>query len=860
MSKLILLLALASSFTSTSQSDKNRVPCSYCTSIVSALENPEGVISLDLHALGLGELPTEMNLFINLKFLNLSENFIAEIDFKSLKLPQLEELDLSKNPGFNTFAIDGIAKCSPDLERVNFSYTNCLSVSPALVECKELISLDFSNNSIQFLPNKFGELDKLVKLNLSNNKLKMLPFLSDLWVLEELDISVNEDLHLKEIGASLLLKESLKSLILTPEKNLSSGLPNVFEVLAIEKLTIKSTSINRLNNRLAKNLSLKTIVLDEVEVVNPKAFTSWLNRMTNVKKIEFKNMLVPQLLDEIVSVDVMQFDFCTISDKDELRKVKPAIRMIAHSTDISQGNFVGNAKIVDLSDSHIILTPDVVEMSKDMLDNKLKPIMNQLEQVEFIQADTPCRVHTENSSFDIPSEAFLTQSGQIYTGQVKVVVKEYMDPIENALTSTPMVYRTNGRNELFSSSGMLDFRAYDDSGMELKPNPANIIQVKMNDLQPSKSPGFYSFDESTDNWDSELPPLQSRLARRKSSILDSLNKISAKDLTGFQRVPVFLNLKYKKSRRDPYELSFILGNKRKRRPIRRVEKFTKYLYTSNSDQVWIANRNTWKIDTTISSEMKEVLSMVKKDVRRVSRSWGKEPNSGNFVTPRVIKDLNLEPNLENDNYTLTFVYQDTVRRFPVVPSFGGSIRRIQIKENSNFKSFQLSQKTAEKEKKTLDRYEKTVLEEYAQATRVRMATAIATYPDFQAANREYLRFGLSTFGMVNCDYFYRNTPDNYIAFDSVGVDSEGRSVNVPYDVRNVYLDDNVFVATSSVKVPIYKRKRSIIFFLISPIEIAIVKGWERLKNGFFQPKIERVSINKSDSPSTIKEKILSAGR
>lgn len=859
MSKLILLFALALSLPSLAQFDKVSIACSHCTSIEDALEDPQGVTHLDLHALGLGELPKEINQFVNLKSLNLSENFIEEINFDTVQLSGLRILDLSKNPGFNTFSLDGIAECSPNLEEIDFSNTNSLSVSPELVNCKKLTTLNLSNNWIQFLPNQFGGLDKLETLNLGNNKLKQLPFLGDLWELQELDISENEDLHLKEIGASLLLKESLKSLIISPENDLAKGIPNVFEVIKIEKLTLKNSSISTLNSRLSRNPTLKTIVLDNVEVTNPKRFSSWMNRMSNLSRIEYKNMEVPPLLDEITSVDVMQFDNCTIANKNELRKVKPRINMIAHATDISNGNYIGNAKIVDLGQSNVVVTPDVVAMSKDMVDNTLEPIVKQREQVKIIQADTPCMVRTENSIFEVPSEAFLTQSGQIYTGEVKVVVKEYMDPIENALASAPMVYRTNGRNELFSSSGMLDFRAYDENGIELQPNPANIIQVQMNDLQPSQNPNFYSFNDSTNNWEEELPPLSSRLARRKSMLLDSLNKISAASVTGFRQVPVLIGLKYKKSRKDPYELSFSI-DKGKRMPLRKVEEFQQYLYTSNADQSWIARRNTWKIDTLLTDELKDLLKNIKKDLRRVRKSWGDEPNSGNFTVPRIIKDLSMEPNLENDNYILTFIYQDTVRRFPVIASFGGSIRKIQAKEEANYKSFLVAQKTAQKEQELIDKYEKTILEEYAKVIRQRRVAAVGIYPDYQSANREYLRFGLTSFGLVNCDYFSRSIPDSYIAFDTVGVDEDGRSVNIPNDVRNVYLDDNVFVATSSEQVPVFNKKRSLIFFLISPVEIAIVKGWEKLKDGFCRPKVERVSINKTDTPGEIKRKILQAGR
>ncbi|MFK7787577.1 MAG: leucine-rich repeat domain-containing protein [Crocinitomicaceae bacterium] len=857
MLKLKLLFVLAFCGAAFGQSNENHVPCTHCTSIAEALEYPEGVTHLDLSALGLGELPKEINQFLGLRSLDLSENFIQEINFDTLRLTSLEELNLSKNPGFNTMFLEGLDKCSPNVRRINFSHTNSLSVSPDLAKCEELTSLDLSNNWIQYLPNQLGKLDRLRTLNVSNNKLKMLPFLDDLWAIHVLDISGNKDLHLKEIGASLMLKESLKQLTLSTENGLSKGLPNVFEVLQVEKLVFKNCRIYALNNRLSRNSSITTIAVDNVEISNPKRFVTWLNRMGNVSKIEYKNMEVHAELDDIVSVGTMQFDNCTFVNKNELREVKPRIKMIAYGTDLHNGNFIGNAKIVDSDGSRVIATADVVPMNQDMIENTLEPIVEQQEEVRVIAANTPSEIKTENTLFEVPANAFLTSSGKVYDGEVKVVVKEYMDPLENALTSMPMVNRTNDRNEIFSSSGMLDFRAYDDKGNELQPNPDNIIQVQMNDLQPSENPNFYSFDEETNNWEEELPPASSRLASRKNRILDSLNKLSAAQITGFQKIPIFVSMKYKKSRKDPYQLTFTVSGKRN--SVKKIDEFQQKIYTSNADQRWIARKNTWKIDTILTDDVKLLLKDVKKDLRRVRRKWGDEPNAGEFITPRVIKDLKLVPNLENDNYTMTFVYKDSLRRLPVIASFGGSIRKIQAKEKANFKSFQIAQKTARKEREIVEKYEQTVLEEYATIYRERRAQALAAFPDYEAANREYLRFGLTSFGLVNCDYFFRNIPDTYVAFDSLGIDKDGRQINVPYDVRNVYVEDNVFVATSSEKVPVYRNKRSIIFFLITSTEIAVVKGWEKLKNGFSRPKVERVPINKSDSPGEIKRKILSVG-
>ena len=857
MLQLKLLVVLTFCGTTFAQVDQKKSPCTHCKSIADALEDPKGVTHLDLSALGLGELPKEINQFTALESLDLSENFIQEINFDTLLLVSLKELNLSRNPGFNTLDLDGIANCSPNLEKIDLSNTNCLSVSTELLKCKQLASLDLSSNWIQYLPSKFGDFNNLNYLNLSNNKFKMMPFLEDVWGLNTLDISENSNLRLADVASALLLKESLKTLILSTDKVLDGAIPDAFEVLQVDELVLKNCSINRLNNRLSRNRAIKTIVLDNVNVINSKRFVSWLNRLEHVNKVEYRNMQVHPNLEDVVSVDYMQFDNCTFHDINELRKVKPHIDMIAKGTDLRNGEFIGNAKVVDYEKSEISVSSDVVAMNDDMLENTLEPIVDQQEKVKVIPADTPCEIKTENALFEVPADAFLTSSGKVYDGDVKVVVKEYMDPIENALTSAPMVNRVGDRNEIFSSSGMLDFRAYDDQGNELQPNPDNIIQVQMNDLQPSENPNFYSFDEEENNWSEELPPASSNFGERKSEILDSLNKLSAAQVTGYRAIPVFIGLNYKKSRKDPYELSFWTDRGRKI-PLLRIKNFQQEIFTSNSDQQWIANRNTWKIDTILTDDTKQLLVQIKKDVKRARKRFGDSPKKINFKGPRVIKDLALTPNLENDNYTLSFRYRDTIRSIPVIPSFEGSIRRIQAKEKSNFKSFQIAQKTALKEKALIANYENTVLEEYAKVYRARQAQLRSGFPDYNAVNREYLRFGLTKFGLVNCDYFYRNVPDTYIVLDTTGVDGDGRYVRIPSEVRNVYLRDNVFVATNSNNVPVYNNKRSLIFFLITSTEIAVIKGWQKLKNGLMRPNVERVPIRETDTPDVIRKKLLSA--
>ncbi|MFT5780344.1 MAG: hypothetical protein ACI837_003306, partial [Crocinitomicaceae bacterium] len=144
----------------------------------------------------------------------------------------------------------------------------------------------------------------------------------------------------------------------------------------------------------------------------------------------------------------------------------------------------------------------------------------------------------------------------------------------------------------------------------------------------------------------------------------------------------------------------------------------------------------------------------------------------------------------------------------------------------------------------------------AKLVREQRATFLASNTDFEQARKEYLRFGLQSFGMVNCDYFSRNVPDNYVAFDTSAIDQNGRMIPVPNDIRSIYLDDNSFVSTVADKVPVFTKRKSIILFALGAFEVAIVKGWKKMKDGFSRPDVVRISTE-GLTPEEVKLKILS---
>jgi hypothetical protein len=208
---------------------------------------------------------------------------------------------------------------------------------------------------------------------------------------------------------------------------------------------------------------------------------------------------------------------------------------------------------------------------------------------------------------------------------------------------------------------------------------------------------------------------------------------------------------------------------------------------------------------------------------------------------------------------MRFDYRDSSYHLPVTASFGGSVRKVQTKERRNYIDYGRKVKEADKERALIDKYKETVLAAQADLVREQRATFLAKNIDFEQERKEYIRFGLNSFGLVNCDYFTRNIPDDYVAFDTTAIDQNGQRIYVPNDIRSIYLDDNSFVSTNAEKVPVYKNRKSIILFALGAFEVAVVRGWNKLKNGFSQPDVVRISTE-GLSPSEVKDKILSLER
>jgi hypothetical protein len=830
--------------------------CIYCTDLDDALEKPSEVQHLDLSGQGLTKLPDSLHKFVNLVSLDLSDNEITDLEFGKGEWTELESLSLNYNPGLNFYEVSKIAVVMPNLKELRIRRCSLIALPPVIGGLKELEFLDVSYNHLQSLPDELQNCN-LKELRVRNNALNNSLWALGLWKIKSLDASGNEALKLDALGHALLFKE-LDELTISPDDQ-GNQLTTVYKNVAVEKLIVRGQSTAGIAKSIATNKQLKTLVFEGVSIQNGESFYSWLNLFETIEKFEFQNMELPKGFHDIKTPQTIFLDLCRLEDPRDLENMNSSIQV--KTVNMMKAE-MGNSTL-----SRVEEMPTPIDVTESMVNNEVAAIV-AFEPVEkTINAQKSEVVVLENTAYNIPENAFLTKSGEVYTGEVNLEITEYNDALTNALTGAPMVFRDGGSNQIFSSSGMLEFNAFGSDGEELQPNPENIIQVEILDLQPAEDTRLYSFDENENNWIDIGTPISTDYGALRQKILDSLNQIPDDYFfTVNSATPDFV-MEYKRKSKDPWEINFEEGRKGFISD-RRLETIFK---RSGMEQEWLARGNkTLLVDTVMTEELQALIRDIGTRSKR-GKKFGKRKKKELLSSPvsSTLTMMTLTPNFEADNYTLTFNYQGEPVSLPVVFEEKGSIRRIQNKEESRYKDLVHAQKMAKNGDSKLDARKEKLIQLAAQKARKSRAEYLSS-PQYLAMqqsrlmqgdamlskNKETLSFGLSSFGLVNCDYFSRNAVDGYIKSTDFTYDEQGDRVKVPNDIRNVIAADNVYLSTSKEKIPQFRRKRTFLFFLISATKIAVITGWEKIKGKGARPIIKTVSTE-GMTPAQIRSEILS---
>lgn len=791
--------------------------CTQCFSLEEALIEPERVESLTLRGQGYLQIPKEIEDFPHLKKLDLSVNLLIELDPSLLELPELEELIITQNPGMYVFEMKGLANSLPALKSLDLSQNGIRFISPALGELSSLERLNLASNQIDFLPGEFDKMANLKSVDVSNNQLIDCMWLRYLWNLEELHIQGNDKLDLKNVGLSLAEKDHLSSLELTPQG--PNAVPSNFSMLPLRELILTDGTVENFNSRLSRCKSLSSIVLRNVDLSKELSFYASMNRCSNIVSLSCEDMRIPAKLYELTEIEEVNFDNCIFANVTDLRKIKPQIDIYAENCDIHSDNFLGNAKIARTVSIQQSETTEA--MTNNSLESFVKPEVRQTT----VAGDQASVINFGFSKFEVPAGAFLNQEGENYSGPVKVEVIEYDNPVISALDGVPMTYRSPNSNELFASAGMIDFRAYDDQGMELQPNPDQLIQVTLQDVRPDANTRLYSFNAADSNWQDIGLPKSSNYDSLRLALLDSLNLIPDSVIAFYRVVPARFNMNYYHKRNQPEEISFHSYHKGKF-DRNYYKSPTPIVYTNNNDARWLSKGKIWRVDTLVTTEYNDLLQRISVSHRKHEAFWKRSGGGQGSLAhmPALIRNLQITPNLEDDNYTLTLDFKDEKIRIPVFESWESNAKKVQQREKRNIKTYTTLRNKEEKVVEFIRNHEKIHQENLAAAMRTNMVNNMIAMEQNAAVQKENLRFGMSAFGLVNCDYFSRETPDNFYAMAKNVKDQNGETVTIPSSLRCIFLNDNAFIEVPSDRVPSYVDKEVRLVFRIGENELGVVHG------------------------------------
>nr|WP_294861542.1 leucine-rich repeat domain-containing protein [uncultured Fluviicola sp.] len=790
--------------------------CKVCYSLEEAKKSPEQVEELHLTNSPMVLIDTTFNQFTSLRVLNLSYNPIMEVTANT-SIPSLKELNLS-HASYNPWKIGAIGAAFPNLEQLDLSSNQLSFIWSGLQSLHQLIRLDVSDNHLIDIPVEMSYLSNLKELDLSKNEIKLQANeLGALWSLEKLDISENSGLSTNNLILSIAESKHLKDLSLDGDE-LTPGSIQMLSQMRLERLELADIS---------KPSQIDFTRFSNIKTLALRHSPNWLSpqnarQFNSITQIELTNSGVPAGLDKLKSLSVLIVSTANDWQITELYPLKK-LRVL----DISNSNFKDDqiARLrAELPNTQIITgTSDV---SENMISNKVQPIIEIPAKAFVIPSNAATTLTEKNVTLAIPENAFLDSAGNTYTGKVNISLTVYDDPIQTALAGIPMTFVQNSKQEIFASNGMLRFEAKGENNELLKPDPANLIQASIGNLQPQNPGGLYAFDPQTAQWNTISDTVNSTNSNASlQDAIDSINRLDLKHLIPRTYNDRIFAIYPKFSRFDRTQLSL----------------YSEFVPASSASVVVTHNRTnalgklmtkqTWVVDTIVSKEMKQQLKVMKRETKGWYAKRSKKKGWSMKFIPRLMNQLSIEPDPMHDNYRLHFMYRDSAVSLPVALA-GTTNQKIQRKTQKFQSSIKYALASDQKEEKnywkTLDEQlelaektirQKLITEEIARINQLRFG--INQQP---APNR--LNFGLSIFGLINCDFFQRQRPDFNVTASQKLKDQDGKLHKVPESVISIDPKMNFYTETqASSKIRCFRS--TILVFDFGDKKIGVSKPQKR---------------------------------
>ncbi len=724
-----------------------------------ALKPSKGLEELYLSGCSLNYLPHEISNFVNLKIIDISENKLRNLPYEIEFLSQLEKLDVANN--------------------------NLVAINNKIINCAHLKEVNIANNDSLKQKDVFLTLSYLNGLEeLTIGGLKLIdPELMELKNLQ----------HLKIISSELssLPKGSIKLAGLKHLTIVNSNVYNLLYLFAENNIQVLEIENSKFSSGLDQLASLREIRMDNCKISSSFYEIAELKKLSTINMKNCSNLNVDDLFEQLnkKSVNEISIIACgvleipsNISNFNELRRVdftrnniQEIPKNIASLKKLEvlnlKNNIINPQEIADLQKSNEKLDiywdfydDFIVDKEIPVKEESIKTIAPPISGLDIpkkefvVPANEKFLLKLESgTTLDIPANAFVDEDGNVIEGNVDVSFREFIDPVDFLVSGIPMAYDSAGVSYNFSSAGQIEFRAT-YNGKEVFPNPANLIQVNMRSYNNDPAMNMYAFNEQTGNWEIKDGNIiqDPNDTKSLSQLMDSASMSSVLTRSLIQPPPIYydlVNYKVKKNKKlKSFQMTFeklpvYSHNRDVRKTFAQLNTLRKYIWIYDGDEV----------ESTLH-RMDSLADFLKS-------AYNKYRDRGQFLSdykyykkdcPLFIRNIELEPNTENDNYTLTMAMFDDTISLQVYPKVNSTYPETEQRRNKQiYKAYNNAMKRNgkswaredKKYNKLLANYESRLQNEnrYTEQNRASLESEILVSRSFS----------LMSFGVYNCDQIRR---------------------------------------------------------------------------------------------------------
>ena len=145
-------------------------------------------------------------------------------------------------------------------------------------------------------------------------------------------------------------------------------------------------------------------------------------------------------------------------------------------------------------------------ITTSQINSAIKPAMKGINvpyEVFSFDASLGDTLFTKNGSILIfPKHSVLNKRGNIVTGIIDIITREFNDAFDYSIAGIPMTYDSAGVQYKFISSAMIDIKAYQNNEL-LEVNPTAKPQLNLVSTNKEKNTNLYRLDTMNGKWENK---------------------------------------------------------------------------------------------------------------------------------------------------------------------------------------------------------------------------------------------------------------------------------------------------------------------------------------------------------------------